>query len=133
MFRYAGEDIQGNLPQYVIEELPEGFVEDREKVFAGADMVTHYYENEKGEAMLFEYVCMQQGGLSSVSIEDANAVSVSVNGCDGLLLISEKEGYNSTLTWIDPANNLQFTIDAPLNEQDILHIAQSVCLVETTK
>ena len=40
---------------------------------------------------------------------------------------------SSTLTWIDADNNIQFTLMAALNENDILHIAESVSLVKTEK
>ena len=38
-----------------------------------------------------------------------------------------------TLTWIDPEANIQFNLNASLSEIDILHMAKSVSLVETTK
>ena len=31
VFRYAGDDVQGKMPQYEIGELPEGFEEEQEK------------------------------------------------------------------------------------------------------
>ena len=67
------------------------------------------------------------------STEKADIISVSVNDLDGKLAVPKEEGINSTLVWFDPEKNLQFTIDAPLGENDILHIAESVSLVETTK
>ena len=35
--------------------------------------------------------------------------------------------------WFDAESNLHFTIDAPLRREDILHMAESVSLIETTK
>lgn len=35
--------------------------------------------------------------------------------------------------WSDAERNLHFTIDAPLGREDILHIAEGIHLVETTK
>lgn len=133
VFRYSGEDIQGDTPQYELGELPEGFVEDREKEFDGVGMVSRYYENGAGEVILFEYIYMQQGAMSWFDTEKSDVIAVSVNSCDGLLIIPREEGCNSTLTWSDSENNLHFTIDAPLGQEDILHIAESVYLVETTK
>lgn len=83
--------------------------------------------------ILFEYVYMQHGSMSWISTEKADIISVSVNDLDGKLAVPKEEGINSTLVWFDPEKNLQFTIDAPLGENDILHIAESVSLVETTK
>ena len=35
--------------------------------------------------------------------------------------------------WSDAESNLHFTIDAPLRREDILHMAESVSLIEKTK
>ena len=133
VFRYAGEDAQGEMSQYVLGELPEGFVENPERQFIGAGMTSYFYENEKGDVILFEYIYMQQGALSSVDAENANMIPVFVNNCEGLLVIPKEENNNSTLMWFDPERNLQFTLDAPLGQEDILYMAESVHLVETTK
>ena len=133
VFRYAGEDAQGEMSQYELGELPEGFVENPERQFIGTGMTSHFYENEKGDVILFEYIYMQQGSSSGASTENAYVVSVSINRCDGLLVIPKEENSNSMLMWFDPEHNLQFTLDAPLGQEDILHMAESVHLVETTK
>lgn len=133
VFRYAGEDAQGETSQYELGELPEGFVENPERQFIGAGMTSHFYENEKGDVILFEYIYMQQGSSSGASTENAYVVSVSINRCEGLLVIPKEENSNSMLMWFDPEHNLQFTLDAPLGQEDILHMAESVYLVETPK
>ena len=76
---------------------------------------------------------MQQGALSSVDAENANMIPVFVNNCEGLLVIPKEEDSSSTLMWFDIECNLQFTLDAPLGQEDILHMAESVHLVETMK
>ena len=96
-------------------------------------MTSHFYENEKGDVILFEYIYMQQGSLSGVNTENAYVISVIVNDCEGLLVIPKEEDSNSMLMWLDPEHDLQFTLDAPLGQEDILHMAESVYLVETTK
>ena len=121
------------MPRYELGELPEGFVENPERQFIGAGMTSHFYENEKGDVILFEYIYMQQGALSSVDAENANMIPVFVNNCEGLLVIPKEENNNSTLMWFDPERDLQFTLDAPLGQEDILYMAESVHLVETTK
>ena len=133
VFRYAGEDTPGEMPRSEVGELPEGFVENPNREFTGAGITAHFYENEKDEAILFRYIYMQQGLSSGVSTENAYVVSVSVNKCDGLLVIPKEEDNNSTLMWFDPERNLQFTLDAPLGQEGILRMAESVYLVETTK
>lgn len=46
---------------------------------------------------------------------------------------TEKGWHYIMLMWLDPEHDLQFTLDAPLGQEDILHIAESVHLVETMK
>lgn len=133
VFRYAGDDVQGKMPQYEIGELPDGFSENPQKGFCTAGMSVHYYEDKDGEAIVLRYIYMQQGSMSGVDTENSDIISVSVNGCDGYLIIPREAGYNNTITWSDAESNLHFTIDAPLGETDILHMAESVSLVETTK
>ena len=131
----ASPTARATIVRWVTEwyELPEGFVENPERQFIGAGMTSHFYENEKGDVILFEYIYMQQGALSSVDAENANMIPVFVNNCEGLLVIPKEENNNSTLMWFDPERNLQFTLDAPLGQEDILYMAESVHLVETTK
>ena len=121
------------MPRYELGELPEGFVENLESQFVGTGMTAHFYENEKGDVILFEYIYMQQGSLSGVNTENAYVISVIVNDCEGLLVIPKEEDSNSMLMWLDPEHDLQFTLDAPLGQEDILHMAESVHLVETMK
>lgn len=98
VFRYAGEDAPGEMPRYELGELPEGFVENLESQFVGTGMTAHFYENEKGDVILFEYIYMQQGSLSGASTENAYVVSVSINRCEGLLVIPNP---NATALLID--------------------------------
>ena len=71
--------------------------------------------------------------MSSVDAENANMIPVFVNNCEGLLVIPKEEDSSSTLMWFDIERNLQFTLDAPLGQEDILHMTESVHLVETMK
>ena len=133
VFRYAGDDVQGKMPQYEIGELPDGFSENLQKGFCTAGMSVHYYADKDGEAIVLRYIYMQQGSMTGVDTENSDIISVSVNGCDGYLIIPREAGCNNTITWSAAESNLHFTIDAPLGETDILHMAESVSLVETTK
>ena len=76
---------------------------------------------------------MQQGALSSADAENANMIPVFVNNCEGLLVIPKEEDSSSTLMWFDIERNLQFTLDASLGQEDILHMTESVHLAETMK
>ena len=41
------------------------------------------------------------------------------------------ENTRNPITWFDPQTNIQFSLNANVNQDDILHIAESVSLVKT--
>lgn len=135
-YRYSGEAIAGDMPQYEITALPEGYIEDESKREEWPDYVFIDYPNrELQKEIYFEYIYMQQGFAKDFFIEDDMTVlSVAVNGFDGqLFLFDNWKDKRNTVTWIDPDRNLQFTIHANLDEIDILNMAESVSLVKTEK
>lgn len=137
VYRYSGEQITGEMPQYEITDLPEGYVEVESKRIEWPDYISFTYYNpdkENDQGIIFDYTYMSQGGVADFVTEDSETISVSVNGLNGqLFLAKDWENTRSTLTWIDADNNIQFTLMAALNETDILHIAESVSLVKTEK
>ena len=50
-----------------------------------------------------------------------------------MFLTDDWEHEWNTITWIDAQNNIQFSIDGNFDADDILHIAESVSLVNSTK
>ena len=48
-------------------------------------------------------------------------------------LTDDWEHEQNTITWIDAQNKIQFSIDGNFDADDILHIAESVSLVNSTK
>ena len=68
---------------------------------------------------------MQQGSAIDFDIENSESIPIMIQGWEGILYTSENAEY-STITWIDPVNNIQFVVDVPLGQTDILEIAESV-------
>ena len=131
LYRYSGEQISGELPRYEITALPGGYAETERIEIPSALYVT--YENVEGRRLYFDYIYMQQGSALDIVTEGVEVRDITVNGLEGQIFLSLDPKNDNTLTWIDPSANLQFTVDAFLNESDILHIAESVALVESTK
>ena len=136
-YRYSGEQITDEMPQYEITDLPEGYIEDESKRIERPEYITFTFCNpnkENDQKIIFDYTYMSQGGASDFVTEDSEVLSVTVNGLEGQLFLADDwENTRSILTWIDAERNLQFTLMAALNEIDILHIAESVSLVEMIK
>lgn len=135
IYRYAGAAITGTLPQYEITELPEGYVEaENERIERQNYVSIVYQDSETGKTLYFDYVYMQQGSAIDFVTEDVEIEPTKVNGMDGhLLLVEDWENMQNTVTWVDKDNNIQFSLSAHLSNIDILHVAESVCLVESTK
>lgn len=137
VYRYSGEQITGEMPQYEITDLPEGYAEVESKRIEWPDYISFTYYNpdkENDQGIIFDYTYMSQGGVADFVTEDSETISVTVNGLKGqLFLAKDWENTRSTLTWIDTDNNIQFTLMAALNEIDILHMAESVSLVKISK
>lgn len=131
VYRYSGEQISGPLPQYEITALPEGYVEtDRVEMPEYFHVV---YKNAQGQWLWLSYAYMQQGSALNILTEGVEVRDITVNGLSGQIFISLDPENDNTLAWIDPDANLQFTVDAFLDEAALLHIAESVSLVKTAK
>ena len=134
-YRYSGSPISGEMPQYEIVELPDGYVEVEEQALYGANYVYKtYYNEDTDRTMFFDYVYMQQGSAWDYSTENVEVIPVSVHGMKGQMFLTDDWEHEwNTITWIDAQNNIQFSIDGNFDADDILHIAESVSLVNSTK
>lgn len=134
-YRYTGTDMAGAMPQYEITELPEGYAAvESERIELPGQVDIVYRNEETGKTIYLNYIHMNQGAASDFKLEDAEVLSVMVNKFDGHFFerSNSKNKWN-TVTWIDPDNELQFSIEAHLDKMDILDIAESVSLVKLTK
>ena len=134
-YRYTGEDMAGPMPQYEITELPEGYAEAESERIEWPEQVDIVYRNEEtGKTIYLNYMHMSQGSATYFAVEDAEVLPVTVNELDGQLFWKANwENEWNTVTWIDSDRELQFTIEANLDEMDIINIAESVSLVKSTK
>lgn len=131
VYRYSGYPISAAMPQYEIVALPDGYKEtDRIEDIGYVSIV---YENADGKYIYLDYAEMEQGAGKVIETEGSNVIRITVNGLSGQLFLPQLEDQDSTITWIDPNCNLQFSIDGFFNKDGMLHIAESVSLIESTK
>lgn len=135
VYRFSGEQLSGEMPQYEITDLPEGYVEDERVDWPTYISIIYRKTNDENASWIYlQYVYMQQGASSNFGTENADIIPVTVNGLEGqLYLTKDSEQSDSTITWIDPNENILFAVSAALGADDILHIAESVSLVKTEK
>ena len=133
VYRYSGEQITGEMPQYEITDLPEGYIED-ERVNWPSYVSVVYQNKDTDKTIYLDCTFMQQGSASDYVTDGVEVVPVTVNGFSGQLFLTDDwENKWNTITWIDAERNLQFEIDANVNRDVILHMAESVSLVKTEK
>ena len=133
VYRHLGAPIIGKIPQYTITDLPDGYVEDSEQNISEDDFVCKVYYNEESDRSIYlDYAYMQQGTAWTYVTEDAENIAVTVNGLEGeMFLTDDWENARNTITWFDPQTNIQFSLNANVSQDDILHIAESVSLLKT--
>ena len=133
VYRYSGEQITGEMPQYEITDLPEGYIED-ERVNWPSYVSVVYQNKDTDKTIYLDCTFMQQGSASDYVTDGVEVVPVTVNGLSGQLFLTDDwENKWNTITWNDAERNLQFEIDANVNRDVILHMAESVSLVKTEK
>lgn len=91
VYRYSGEQITGEMPQYEITDLPEGYAEVESKRIEWPDYISFTYYNpnkENDQGIIFDYTYMSQGGVADFVTEDSETISVTVNGLKGQLFFS---------------------------------------------
>lgn len=134
VYRFSGDEIPERMPEYKIADLPAGFAEKTEYRIENPGYVGVWYENQHGDVILFDYIYIQQGSAAGYVTDGSTVLPVEVGGLEGQFIKSNNpDTSDSTLVWIDSKKNLQFAISAMLTDLEIIHMAESVDLVKSTK
>ncbi len=128
VYRYSGADLEGAMPQYEITSIPEDYAETQRIEFPHQNAVI--YENEESLWITFDYVYMQQGTARMIVTEGSDVQDVTVNGFEGQIFLPLDPSCDTTVAWIDPDANLQFSLSAFMDEQALLDMAESIVLVD---
>ena len=134
-YRYTQEgSVPETMPEYTITALPEGYKENISERVEWSNFVQYRYESADGSPIIFDYIYMETGAISNIETEGTETIEVMVNGCEGVIFLpASPEKKDCTLTWINAEENLQFTIHASMNQSEILHMAESVKLIQKAK
>lgn len=137
VYRFSGktaDDPYAPLPKYEITALPEGYEPFRDKIITPGSYDVGY-ANGAGDLLWFGYQRMEQGGVLAIQEQTAGmtAYEVMVNGCKGRVYCSQDAEQHSIIVWIDEENNLEFNISGFFSKDELLHIAESVSLCNSTK
>lgn len=108
-FVYSGPDVEGELPCYVLGDLPEGFVQTGWQRL-GPAMAAADYENAAGDCLYLDYSYMQQGGGTFIDMDEGEVIETLVNGMKGYFFQDADPEAFDILTWTDTRQNIQFTL-----------------------
>ena len=87
-YRYAGDDMVGDIPEYTITELPEGYVENQEERIATQIQVSILYQSDTGYPITLHYIYLQQGAASQFVLDSTDdVVTDTVNGYEAYILL----------------------------------------------
>lgn len=131
VYRFLGE-ASFALPDTRPAWLPEGYVET--EVDYREDLLSVMYQNENDDIIIYITGTMKNG--KKIDIVPAPSVdfreeNVNIRGLPGTLYVSESE--QSILLWMDDVTGVYYSICANADSSVILHMADSVDSVKTTK
>lgn len=137
VYRFSGEpadDPDAPLPRYEVTALPEGYNPFKDEIITPGSYDIGY-ANADGELFWFGYQRMEQGAALAIqeNTENMTAYEVTVNGCKGWVYCSRDADQHSIIVWIDECSNLEFNISGFFEKDELLHIAESVSLCDSTK
>ena len=132
VYYFSGESEEKELSCYTVAELPEGYVPIGEVIeLTGYRSTT--YMNTDGTPLYFDYGFMQKGSAHGVDTDGMEVYDITVNGCPGQMFLSMDPAYSNGIVWTDERANIQFTINAYVENVVLLHMAESVSLAKTAK
>lgn len=78
---------------------------------------------------------MEQGGALAIQedTDDMVIYEVTVNGCKGWAYCSQDAEQHNLIVWLNEKNNLEFDISGFFSKSELLHMAESVSLCNSTK
>ena len=131
---FFGPEQTETLSVYRPQWLPEGFelVEEQEDEW---HYISTYENRSTGEVILFDYFFTEEGFQLEVSALEGelHCERVNINGVYTEYFWDDEEDGNAALMWFDEAKGIEFTINSDAGKMDILHMAESVKLVNATK
>lgn len=130
-FVYSGEQNGEELPEYGIAELPDGYVETQRYASPGSALVI--YENQSGDAIYLTYDYMSEGAMTSFTLNEDDVFDITVHGMKGLFFQTRISGNFNSLTWIDEAQNIHFSVKGNFDMEQLLALGESTSLCKTPK
>ena len=137
VYRFSGkptDDSLAPLPKYEVAAPPEGYEPFKDEIITPGSYDIGYV-NADGELFWFGYQRMEQGGALAIQegTDDMVIYEVTVNGCKGWAYCSQDAEQHNLIVWMDEKNSLEFDISGFFSKGELLRIAESVSLRNSTE
>lgn len=124
VYRFSGGPNPDISPKdYQLTWIPEGYTEFSTSKTAGTVLIV--YTNETGEMLKFRYAHNPEKADWFLNVSDTEKTSVTINGNQADLYISQTPDVSSAVFLVSP-DNTAFFISAFLSESDLIKLAEGI-------
>ena len=128
VYRFLNPTPQQTLPDYAPTWLPEGFEEQEHHK---DDQRSSWYYVSGSDFIVIEVDVYHSGTVLSLIGDHSGYEEVHVNQFTALFVPTDGNSGISNLVWIDEQNGLMFSVDSTLEKSVMLHIAESIELLQS--
>lgn len=133
VYRFDGGQTEEAFPTYEPLWIPDGFTIQQSNYNTGHTCDIYMNENS-GEIFLIECSFMDNAAMSmTVNNPSAKPAQYDINGIPGDFYDADENSTNRSLIWVDVGRAMVFDIQGNISEQDMVHIARSLVLSDSTK
>jgi hypothetical protein len=125
VYRFTGEsDNQTEVMNYELGWLPEGFEISEQSITEAGSF--YIYQNDQGQ--MISFICSQGTDATALFLisDDTTAEKVSVGELSADFYRASDGEISNALVWLSETGDTVFCITAPLPEQTLIQIAESI-------
>ena len=134
LYRFFESADTGRLPDYTISWMPDGFTLTSTNTNQTGHMET-YANSSTGDEIFFMYR-FAQDGFAPMIVYDYDGENlqetVLIHNITADYYPADKNSTENTLVWVDESQNIWLELSSALDKQDILHMADSIILSDST-
>lgn len=132
VYTFNSRESDSDFPNYVPSWIPDNLHLVENSMDATNSL--RVYMNEAGDRMvLIQYTFMDNTTMSVTAQELTTISRVDINGIQADFYGGVGGAEDKALVWVDEVSNVVFNIQGNLSDEDILHIARSIILSDSTK
>ena len=120
---HGGDAAETDLSCWRPTWLPEGYEEVEVWDPGGVYKIT--YENAEGQSLTLRCISPNTSAVS-MDNEHSDYSEITINGSKAYLLVSNAEGWQSSLIWTNEENSVMFILRGYISAEDLIRMAESI-------